>query len=224
MWRWRYPFESYDYDRFWTRVIRYLGEARLLGTQKQVSVSTDRRSYNPGQNVEITLRVLDPALFSQLSGQSVYVTITAPGGAEYKLLMNRDPREPFYRANYRARSVGAMEVTARHVPSDADTEARPLFDVSTSFQVKLQSLEDVDTSADLDRMKELADETKGMSLDHTSMDQLDKLIASIPTDPQIRSQVRTKELLDMGPVLYFLFLFLVLICTEWCLRKWWGLL
>jgi hypothetical protein len=35
-WCGRYPNESYDYDRFWTNIIRYLGETRLRGTQQQV--------------------------------------------------------------------------------------------------------------------------------------------------------------------------------------------
>ena len=51
-------------------------EGRLAGTQQQVSLTTDRRSYAPGQNVMIQLRVLDPALDNQLKGVKLYAKVT----------------------------------------------------------------------------------------------------------------------------------------------------
>ncbi|MCX7806003.1 MAG: VWA domain-containing protein, partial [Planctomycetota bacterium] len=72
LWRWRYPMENYDYDRFWTQIIRYLGETRLLGTQKQVILETDKKTYSPGETVKISLAVLDPALDKQLRREELY--------------------------------------------------------------------------------------------------------------------------------------------------------
>ena len=61
LWRWRFPGESYDYDRFWARAIRYLGETRLKGTQQHVALSTDRHSYSPGgRNPSQPAPALDP--------------------------------------------------------------------------------------------------------------------------------------------------------------------
>ena len=78
LWRWRFPYESYDYDRFWVNVIRYLGETRLRGTQQQVALATDRASYAPGEEVQVRLRVLDPALMAQLEGQTLYASVDQP--------------------------------------------------------------------------------------------------------------------------------------------------
>jgi len=222
LWRWRFPFESYDYDRFWTNVIRYLGETRLRGTQQQVALSTDRTSYAPGEAVQIRLRILDPALMSQLDRQPIFASVTGLRKDVQMVPLRADPAgEMFYAGTYRARRVGSMVARARQTAPEASSEAKPLFEVAHPFQVRLQSLEARKTSADLAAMKALADRTGGMYLDYRNMADLDALLAAIPTDPQILTSERLMEVWDG---LGFLMLFLVLIGSEWSLRKLWGLL
>ncbi len=227
LWRWRYPGESYDYDRFWARAIRYLGETRLKGTQQQVALSTDRHSYAPGEEVQINLRLLDPALLTQLSGQPLYASIAdasdaAKKSSEEMIALKPDADgTPVYRATYRARRTGNMLTRATAQAPEADSEAKPLFDVKQNFLVKLEPLEDRDTSADLEGMKDLADRTGGKYFDYRNMKDLDQLPVAIPKDPQIQTQNVVVEVWD-GSI--FLALFLVLACAEWSLRKWWGLL
>ncbi|MDA1017937.1 MAG: hypothetical protein O3A00_26200, partial [Planctomycetota bacterium] len=222
LWRWRFPSESYDYDRLWTRVIRYLGEARLLGTQQQVSLTTDRRVYSPGEDVEISLRVLDPALFAQLADQKIYVSVTGLDNDQHMVSMNPDPAgEPVYLGEYRARRVGDMTIASRQAAPDADSEAKPLFDVKHGFQVRVQSLEDKDTSANLEAMKQLSERTGGRHYNYRTMSELDSLVDAIPIDPQILTEVKTIEVWDG---MTFLVIFLVLVSVELSLRKWWGLL
>jgi hypothetical protein len=206
----------------WTRVIRYLGEARLTGTQQQVALASERRTYSPGEDVRITLRVLDPALFAQLAGQSLHVAATSEDGDRYMVPLAPDPRgEPVYRGDYRARRVGTTALRARQAAPDADSEAKPLFDVSHSFQVRMQSPEDADTSADLKAMEALAQRTGGLYFDYRTMSDLDSLVAAIPSDPQVLTEVKVIEVWDG---LTFLAVFVVLACAELSLRKWWGLL
>ncbi len=229
LWLWRYPYESYDYDRYWTRAIRYLGESRLMGTQQQVSLTTDRRTYSPGQDAQINLRILDPALLEQLRGQSLFVSVTSParegeksGGDVYMVPMRlSETNEPVFLGSYRTKRVGTMRINARQAAPGGDTEAKPLFDVSHSFQVRMQSLEDLDTSADLAAMKELSEMTGGQHFDYRNMSRLDSLAPTIPTDPKIEKHEMQIDIWDGWT---YLLLFLVLISTEWSLRKWWGLL
>ena len=222
LWRWRYPYESYDYDRFWTNVIRYLGETRLRGTQQQVALSTGRRSYAPGEEAQIRLRVLDPALMAQLEGQPLYASVATPAGEVQMVSLRPDPGgEMLYLGTYGARRVGSMVVRAKQAAPGASSEAKPLFDVQHAFQVKMQSLEAKDTSADLAAMKRLAERTGGSYFDYRNMGKLDGLVEAIPTDPQILSEEILVEVWD-GTA--FLLLFLALIGGEWSLRKLWGLL
>lgn len=222
LWLWRFPAESHDYDRLWTRIIRYLGEARLLGTQQQVALATERRSYSPGEDVQITLRVLDPALLAQLGGQTLHAAVSSEAKDQYMVPLSLDPRgELLYRGTYRARRVGSLLVHARQAAPDADSEARPLFDVKHGFEVKMQSLEEADTSADLKGLEALAGRTGGRSYDYRTMHDLDALIEAIPTEPQVLTETSVEEVWD-GTT--FLLLFLALVSTELSLRKWWGLL
>jgi hypothetical protein len=114
-----------------------------------------------------------------------------------------------------------MLLAARQAAPGGSTKAEPLFDVKHTFQVKMQSLEAKDTSADLKGMQALAKQTGGLYFDYKNMNRLEELIAAIPDDPQVLSQAVPLDLWDGVP---FLMLFLVLICAEWSLRKLWGLL
>ncbi|MCG3181516.1 MAG: hypothetical protein BIFFINMI_03912 [Phycisphaerae bacterium] len=235
LWLWRYPHESYDYDRFWTRAIRHLGEARLTGTQQQVSIGTDRVSYPPGEDVGITLRILDPALWQQLQDQVIYVTVTGPS-EDYKVRMTRDASgAQNFRGKYRTRRLGKMEIRSRQSAPDADSEAKPLFDVKTEFTVAMQSLERLKTSAYPNAMADLVQPAGGeiyfaerpvlakgeKEFPYKDMAELSKLPSLIPADPQKVPREFTTHLWDGWT---FLTLFLVLAAAEWSLRKWWGLL
>jgi uncharacterized membrane protein len=222
LWRWRFPYESYDYDRFWIRVIRYLGETRLRGTQQQVALDTELNTYAPGEEVKIRLRLLDPALMAQLQGAPVFASVTTQQRDEQMLPLKPDPSgQMLYTGLYRARRVGSTMVQCRQAAPGADSEAKPIFDVKHAFQVKMQSLEQKDTSGDLDAMRSLANRTGGKYFDYKNMQELSSLIAAIPKEQQVLRKSVLVEIWDGTP---FLVLFLILIGGEWSLRKWWGLL
>ncbi len=222
LWKWHFPFENFEYDRFWVRAIRYMGETRLKGTQQQVALDTDRLVYAPGEDVKIDLRVLDPALMAQLKGQPVFAAVTSSSKDKRMVRMKPDAGgEMRYTGHYRARRVGSMLIKCRQAAPNADSEAKPLFEVSHAFRIKMESLEAKDTSADLEAMQNLASMTKGEYFDYKNMDKVQTLIEKIPKKPQ---QITKTILVELWDGLTFLILFLVLICGEWSLRKLWGLL
>ncbi|MCX7591986.1 MAG: hypothetical protein N2255_10210 [Kiritimatiellae bacterium] len=172
--------------------------------------------------MEIRLRVLDPALMAQLEGVPLFASVTTPQKDEQMVPLAPDKGgEMLYRGKYQARRVGSMLVRARQSAPEADTEAKALFDVTHAFQVKMQSLEEKDTSGNLDGMRALAEQTGGKYFDYRNMKSLDELVQAIPTEPQKLSKAILVEIWD-GTM--FLLLFLALVGTEWSLRKWWGLL
>ncbi|PCJ61834.1 MAG: hypothetical protein COA79_05940 [Planctomycetota bacterium] len=221
-WRWRFPYENYDYDRFWVRAIRYLGETKLLGGQKAVALSTERKIYNPGEKVKVQLRILDPALLSQLKGVPVFAQVTTPDKDNTMVALKPDPTgEPMYMGEYLAKSTGSMLVESKQAAPGGDSQQKPLFDVKHSFKVERTSLEDKDTSADLELMKALADKTEGKYFDYNNMSTFGSIVEAIPKEPQVLTKDISQEVWDKS---FFLIIFLVVIVAEWCLRKWWGLL
>ena len=221
-WRWRFPYENFDYDRFWVRAIRYLGETKLLGSQKQVVLSTDKKVYNPGEKVVLSLRLLDPALLSQLQGQQIYVKVETPEKEQTMVPLKADSSgEPVYRGDYMAKGAGSMLAECRQAAPGGDSAAKPLFEVKASFKVERISLEDKDTSADIAMMKLLAEKTGGKAFDYNNMNTVNSLATVIPHNPQVIERDKSIEVWDS---IYFLLIFILVVCLEWCLRKWWGLL
>lgn len=224
IWRWRYPAESYDYDRFWTRVVRYLGETRLKGTQEQVVLTTNQRVYGPGEEVLIILRILDRALLEQLRDERLFVTVTGPAGQKHSVRLEPDAGgTPQYLGRYTAMHLGREVVQARHVSAKSDSSAQPLFDIKHGFEVKLRSLEELDTSADLEAMRNLAQRTGGVYLDYTSLSEkaLQDLAAKLPVEPQVLTE---RAIIEVWDGLGVLIIFLLLASAEWSLRKLWGVL
>jgi len=223
LWRWRYPYENYDYDRFWRQLVRYLAETKLLGAQKQVALYTDKATYSPGEAVQISLAVLDPALLNQLRREAISALVVEENGAEFRVPMSAVVGEGVseYRASYRARRVGRYRVNVKHALARGSSDQRPLFDEWRPFTVQLQSLEFVDTTADPGAMRELATATGGKALERQGLRDVASLADAIPTEPQLIPHETIEDFWD-SPL--FLVLFLGCITTEWALRKHWELL
>ncbi len=223
LWRWRYPYENYDYDRFWRQLVRYLSEAKLLGTQKQVALYTDKATYSPGESVQISLAVLDPALLNQLRQEAIVATVIEESGAELRVPMRPVVGEGMseYRADYRARRVGRYKVNVQHALARGSSDRKPLFNESRPFSVELQSLEFVNATADPQAMAKLAAETGGKAFARQGLRDLASLAKDVPTEPQF---VANRTIQDFWDSPLFLLAFLAIISTEWVLRKKWELL
>jgi uncharacterized membrane protein len=219
LWRWRYPHENFDHHRFFSQVIRYLGETRLLGGQKQVVLQTDQKVCSPGSSVQVSLSVIDPSLLAQLRNESLAATITDPKGSVFKVPLTL--KGPAFVGQYRPRRTGEYLVQADHTLADASSAQKKVFDETTRFDVRLQSLEDIDTTADLEGLSRLAQMTGGRAYDHTTIKNLGELPATMSPQPQLIPH-RTEEDIWDSPL--FLVLFLGTISTEWVLRKKWSLL
>jgi len=219
LWRWRYPFENYDHNRFFSQIIRYLGETRLLGSQKQVVLQTDQKLYSPGGAVNVSLSVLDPSLLAQLRNENLMATVTDPHKGAFKLPLTLKGQA--FVGQYRPKRVGEYAVQADHTLADASSAQKKVYDETARFDVRLQSLEDLDTTADLDGLDQLARMTGGRSYDHTSIKNLGELPSTLSPEPQLIPH-RTEEDIWASPL--FLLLFLGLITGEWVLRKKWSLL
>ena len=185
-------------------------------------LSTDKKIYNPGEKVNLNLRLLDPALLEQLKGQQLFVKIETPEKEQSMVALRPDPTgEPVYRGEYMAKGAGSMLAECRQAAPGGDSQAKPLFEVKASFRVERVSLEDRNTSADIETMKALAEKTGGKAFDYKNMPTVNSIASLIPKDKQVITRDISTEIWDS---LYFLLIFIFVVCLEWCLRKWWGLL
>jgi hypothetical protein len=222
LWLWRFPYGSYDYDRFWSRVIRYLGESRLSGKQVQVALSTDKRVYAPGERARVRLDVMDPALSEQLADAAVYCKAKDAAGGEIMLKLARaKDGSGTYTVEYPAVLPGEIVLRVRQAAPGADSEAKPLFDVSDKIDVRVRSEEEIDTSGDMETMKNIAAQTGGKFYCYKNMRDLGALAGLISPEKEVLVRERAMEVWDTVTLLLVMF---CLAAAEWCLRKLWGLL
>src|SRR5688500_9102863 len=72
-WRWRFYTGESVFDTYWLQQLRYLARSKKLG-QRRFTLTSNRPSYELGEKVEVSLRVLDPELQQQLP-ESIGVTV-----------------------------------------------------------------------------------------------------------------------------------------------------
>jgi hypothetical protein len=178
--------------------------------------------YSPGGDVRISLTVLDPALLAQLRNETLLAAVTDPTKGAYQVpLTLANPAGQTFLGHYRPKQVGEYTVRADHALAGTSSALKKVFDETARFEVRLQSLEDLDTTADLEGMARLASATGGRAYDHTTIKDLGELPGTLSPDPQ-RIPHRAEE--DVWDSPLFLFVFLGTITTEWVLRKKWSLL
>ncbi|MBC8289112.1 MAG: hypothetical protein H8E37_02245, partial [Planctomycetes bacterium] len=111
MWRLRAIDEEF-YERFWTRSIREVGQARLKRGNNRGTIILERNQYVLGQTVRVRAQLVDPQ-FNPLTAESIEVEVYDPQGRPKipPLKMLRDKtREGQYVGNFRVSTAGTWKV------------------------------------------------------------------------------------------------------------------
>jgi hypothetical protein len=78
LWRLRALEEDY-YDRLWVKLVREVGQGRLLRGTNRGILLLEKRSYPLGATVPVRARILDPQ-FKNYVAEKVQLDVIAPGG------------------------------------------------------------------------------------------------------------------------------------------------
>ncbi|HBL42378.1 MAG TPA: hypothetical protein DDZ90_03180, partial [Planctomycetaceae bacterium] len=208
MWRLRSIDEDY-YDRFWTKLIRNIGQGRTKRGTKRGTLILERDEYVLGQTVSVRVRLLDPE-FKPLIQESVPMEVIDPRGRPLvpNLLLMQDRNRPGeYVASFRAGLPGKyrFEIT---VP---DSKGQV---VNGSLTVLLPRLEDESLSQNVKGLKELARDTGGQYL---ALEEAEQIPALLPDQgEEFLVDERLKTLWDQG---WVFFLLAGLLAAEWLTRK-----
>ncbi len=208
IWRLRSIEEEY-YDRFWTKLIRNVGQGRTRRGTKRGTLILERDEYLLGQTVAARVRLLDPE-FKPLIQESVPMEVIDPRGRPLvpNLLLMHDRNRPGeYVASFRAGLPGKyrFELT---VPNSKGQV------VEGSLSVLLPRLEDESLSQNTKGLKELSRDTGGTYL---TIEEAEQIPALLPDQgEEFLVDERLKTLWDQQWVFFLLAGFLA---TEWLTRK-----
>jgi len=211
-WRWRFYTGEGVFDTYWVQTLRYLARSKKLG-QRRATFTSERPTYELGEQVTVRLRVLDPAILQQLPEQlRVEIQDAAGQVIRQESLVRQEGQPELYVGTWTAERSGRFTV---HLPSvAAGIEAMDL-----PLEVIVPRLELAQPQVDRTLLTRLASETLGQTVDYAQA--RTSLAPLIPSAAKI-IPVETAQPLWDAPLA--MILFVLLISAEWVLRKVYGML
>ncbi|MDB5327825.1 MAG: hypothetical protein JWM57_3394 [Phycisphaerales bacterium] len=208
-WRWRYYTGESVFDTFWVQQLRYLARGRKLGERRMTLVS-QKPVTDLGQQVRLTLRVIDPQLQTQLPPQ-LRVQIVSSDGTTTRLetLVRQEPGDT-YLASFSADRLGKFTVKLAGPVPGVD-------DLTLPIEIAVPKLELSTPQVDRVALARLASETGGKLIELTDAAKQLPLIASA----ERRVPVISNQPVWNAPLA--LLMFVIVLTSEWIARKWFGM-
>jgi len=209
-WRWRFRYGDRYHERFWRNALRWVALGRLKSGDRRVQLDALRSRYNLDERITIEGRVLDQD-YRPSEAQTVDAHLAGPEGAQSELKLTLVPEHAgLYRASLDVQRPGLYRVW---------TEAKGVRTASADFEVVLPSRENSDPAPDPELMARIAEASGGASCELSNLAALE---ARFKGDKELREWI-SSELNDAWDHWGTLALALVLLCSEWILRKRWEL-
>jgi len=207
---WRYRFGDRYHERFWRNALRWVALGRLKSGDRRIQLDALRSRYNLDERITIEGRVLDQD-YRPSEAQTVDAHLSGPEGAQEELKLTLVPEHPgLYRASLDVQRPGLYRVW---------TESQGVRTASADFEVVLPSRENSDPAPDPDLMARIAQSSGGAACELSNLAELE---ARFRGDKEAREPI-SSELNDAWDHWGTLGLALLLLCSEWILRKRWEL-
>lgn len=216
-WRWRRGQNEWSFDTFWLQVCRALARPIEMGAERRVTLRTDRKRYAYGRRVQVVLNALDASVLPLL-GDSVNVLVSDPGGdvSSRVALWRLGKTSHRFEGSFVPAHAGSFVVDLEDMsPLSGPLRAAR---ISTMIHVDDADLEMKQPQADHAALRMLAEQTGGSVIGLSEI--ADKVKAIQDRSTRIPNDLE-EPLWDSRLVLT---LFVLMIGTEWVLRKAFGML
>ena len=210
-WRLR-EISSEGHQRFWTSLIREVGQGRRSRGTARGLLLLDRTEVAPGQPVNIRAQLYDARL-QPLVMESVPLNIVDSEGKAVSIpdRLNADGRGAGqYVSSFRPTRSGAYRISVP-IPESSDV-------LQTTIDVVLPNLESQNPTQNAELLTNLTKETQGQYLSLSQISTLPSLLTD-QSQPVVVDE-RLQTLWDRG---WILFLMVTLLAFEWILRRVWRL-
>jgi hypothetical protein len=214
-WRWRDPYGETYQDAFWRNVVRYLAQGRLQRRNDLYELTVDKSVLETGDKVRVVLRVRDDELQPATAQEQVVFLRDTKGNVERRTL-RATPGEPgAFQQSFTMADPGAFSFVAftNQNPAEAVLAREDVL-------VRIPDKELANSSQDAMTLQRI-------SAASSSPDQTAKSVALFDADLlatvfagkkayENREETRTRPAWDD---LWSLLVLLILLGTEWLLRK-----
>jgi uncharacterized membrane protein len=196
------------YENFWRQMLRWLVD----GVPDQVECLPAADRVEPGQRVALTAEVADNR-FVDLNDAQVVAHVSSPSGQKIDVPMSwTGERNGEYRASFPTELAGWYQATV-----DATRDGKTVGSSTMHVRAAPDDAEYFDAAMHAPMLRRIAQETGGRF--YTSSD-----MASLPEDVKYSGRgVTAVEERALWHMPALLLLFILLVCTEWGLRRAWKL-
>jgi hypothetical protein len=205
--RWRKRVGDLYFARYWLQTIRYLSRAKLSGQGRSATLTTDRRQYTQGEPVGLRVRFADPRLAPE-ADDGVTVVVEHAGQKTRRISLHR---RGVGRGNFEG-TLDSLPEGEYHawVAIPAMEGEAPAVDFAVAAQPGEFERVQMDSAA----LQRAAKQTKG---EFYTFETAGRLLKDLPAGRQVPIEsLPPRPLWNRWPVLL---LFLLLVTTEWVLRK-----
>jgi len=211
-WRWRFRVGDVFFARYWVQTIRYLARSKLLGKERTAELTVDRREYRQGESVRMRVRFLDERL-APAEDDGVVVIVEQEGQPNRKVTLTRQSSN---RGLFDGMLTRPIEGRYHAWISAPVLEGGAL---PVDFRVVAPLGEFERTRVDTAELQRAASETKGK---YFTLATVIDLIRDLPKGQQVPIESLAPIVLwNQWPLLLLLMMLLV---SEWVLRKRVGML
>ncbi len=207
-WRWRYRVGDVFYSRYWIQTVRYLCRSKLSESAAGAELLTDRREYQQGEPVTLRVRFDDPRR-APAADDGVTVVVEQQGRQLQRVKLHRSATgQALFQASLPQPAVGDYHAwlavpTLEGVAPSAD------------FRVVAPPGEFERIEMDAVALRRAAERTGGQFY---TLDTAGRLLRDLPRGHQV--PVESLPPTPLWNRWFVLLAFLVLLVTEWILRKW----
>ena len=209
-WRWRESTGEGYFDAYWLGVVRYLARSKTIGRDRRFELSAEPARAEYGQTVTVRLTVLDAGLIERLADRMT-VRVIDPTGlpAESVTLTRVQPGSKWFEGSFIGESNGDYALSVRPTALQPGERAP-----ATTVTVATSDLEGRVLRADHDALRQLSAMTEGGRA--VLVDEL----ASLADGIEDRSVAIADDLAEpLWDTKLVLLLFVLIITTEWVVRK-----
>ena len=227
-WRWQrlgQPKTSEGIDlhaRFWRQAVLWL--AQQDETEGNVWVRPEKRRIDSGEKLGFTVGLRGKGGI-EVPGAKFTVTVVDPKGIETPLI-TRDDKGVHRGTYWKSDQAGEHQLVVRGHGTDTDGKAIPESTASTRFIVSQSNVEMTRRAADHAYLARLAQAGGGKLY---KIEELNRILKELPQTVLAKSKPKSESWPDwrttnLHPFRVGIFLaFAGLLCLEWFLRRYWGL-